>query len=88
MSPKVEDYYGYNNKLAQRVRTYLADRKAVTEQPMMGGLIFMVNDKICVGVIQDDLMVRIDPQRREELLAKPGCRPMEFTQTSQRICAG
>jgi hypothetical protein len=38
--------------VAQRVRTYLAGRKAVVEQPMMGGLIFMVNDKMCVGVIK------------------------------------
>ena len=69
----------YNNQRAQRVRTYLAGRKAVTEQPMMGSLIFMLHDKMCFRVINDDLMVRIDPARREELLAKPGCRPMDFT---------
>src|SRR5215470_11218627 len=69
----------YDNQLAQRVRVYLANRKDVREQPMMGGLIFMVNNKMCVGVMKDDLMVRIDPERREELLAKPGCRPMDFT---------
>ena len=68
----------YDNQLAQRVRAYLSNRKDVRGQPMMGGLIFMVNDKMCVGVIKDDLMVRIDPERCEELLAKPGCRPMEF----------
>ena len=68
----------HDNQLAQRVRASLAGRKGVKEQPMMGGLIFMVNDKMCVGVIKNDLMVRMDPERREELLAKPGCRLMEF----------
>jgi len=69
----------YDNQLAQRVRAYLSNRKDVREQPMMGGLIFMVNDKMCVGIIKDALMVRIDPERYEEMLAKPGCRPMDFT---------
>ncbi len=69
----------FDNQLAQRIREYLAPRQDVAEKQMMGGLIFMVNDKMCVGVIKDDLMVRIDPERREELLAKPGCRPMDFT---------
>ncbi len=31
-----------------------------------------------MGVIKDELMVRIDPGRREDLLAKAGCRPMGF----------
>ncbi len=44
----------------------------------MGGLIFMVKEKMCVGVIKDELMIRIDPERRDELLAMSGCRPMSF----------
>ena len=39
----------------------------------------MVNDKMCVGVIKDEMMVRIDPDRAEEVLEKNGCRPMDFT---------
>ncbi len=68
----------YDPELAQRVQAQLGRRTAFAELPMMGGLIFMVNDKMCVGVIKDQLMVRIDPQRRQELLAMPGCHPMSF----------
>ena len=46
---------------------------------MFGGLCFMVNDKMCLGVEQDRLMVRLDPDRYEEVMKKEGCRPMDFT---------
>ena len=46
---------------------------------MMGGLVFMVDDKMCLGVIGDTLMCRIDPEDRPSLLARPGCGEMAFT---------
>ena len=39
----------------------------------------MVNDKMCVGVEQHRLMVRIDPRRFDEAMEKEGCKPMDFT---------
>jgi TfoX/Sxy family transcriptional regulator of competence genes len=69
----------YNETLADRVRELIADQKKVEEKKMMGGLTFMVNKKMCVGVYKDDLMVRIDPDTREQVLEKTGCRQMDFT---------
>lgn len=69
----------YNEKLAVRVRELLQNKKRVEEKKMMGGLTFMVNDKMCVGVLNDDLMVRIDPDIYEEALERRGCRKMDFT---------
>ena len=46
---------------------------------MMGGLTFMVNGKMCVGVAKDDLMVRLAPEAYEGALQKKGCRQMDFT---------
>ena len=46
---------------------------------MFGGLCFMVNDKMCVGVESARLMVRFDPARTEEVMQKEGCTPMDFT---------
>ena len=46
---------------------------------MFGGLCFMVNDKMCLGVEQERIMVRIDPVVYEEALEKDGCTPMDFT---------
>ena len=39
----------------------------------------MVDDKMCVGVVNDDLMARVGPDAYEESLTKKGSRPMDFT---------
>jgi TfoX/Sxy family transcriptional regulator of competence genes len=70
----------YNEKLANRVRETIAlSHSNVEEKRMFGGLCFMVNDKMCVGVEKERLMVRLDPARYEEALEKEGCKPMDFT---------
>jgi len=70
----------YNEKLADRVREIISERhKNVIEKPMFGGLCFMVNDKMCVGVEQERLMVRLDPAKYDEVMEKEGCKPMDFT---------
>ncbi len=46
---------------------------------MFGGLCFMLNDKMCLGVEQERLMVRLDPVKYDEAMAKEGARPMDFT---------
>lgn len=69
----------YNAKLADRIREALIGTRRVNEKEMMGGLTFMVNDKMCVGIIKDEMMCRIDPEVQEGALEKPGCRIMDFT---------
>jgi TfoX/Sxy family transcriptional regulator of competence genes len=70
----------FNEKLADRVRELIAvNHKNVEEKKMFGGLCFMVNDKMCVGVEQERLMVRLDPARYDEALEKEGAKPMDFT---------
>ena len=70
----------FNEKLADRVRELIfLTHKNVEEKRMFGGLCFMVNDKMCVGVEKERLMVRLDPARYEEAMEKEGCMPMDFT---------
>lgn len=70
----------YNEKLADRTREIIAlTHKNVEEKKMFGGLCFMVNDKMCVGVEKEKLMVRLDPVIFEEVIEKEGCKPMDFT---------
>jgi TfoX/Sxy family transcriptional regulator of competence genes len=70
----------YNEKLADRTREIIAEtHKKVEEKKMFGGLCFMVNDKMAVGVEQERLMLRIDPERYDEAMEKEGCKPMDFT---------
>jgi TfoX/Sxy family transcriptional regulator of competence genes len=69
----------YDEQLATRVRGALARQRNVDEKKMMGGLTFMVNGKMCVGILNDDLMARIDPAVHDEAVKKKGCREMDFT---------
>jgi TfoX/Sxy family transcriptional regulator of competence genes len=70
----------YNEKLADRVREIIAVTHNITEEKkMFGGLCFMVNDKMCVGVEKERMMVRLDPEKYDEVIEKEGCMPMDFT---------
>ena len=69
----------YSEQLAERIRKAFAKTHRVEEKKMMGGLTFMVNGKMCVGILKDELMARIDPTVYEMALQKTGCREMNFT---------
>lgn len=69
----------YNEDLANRIRERLVELPNIAEKEMMGGLTFMYNDKMCVGIIKDELMCRIDPNFHETAVEKLGCRTMDFT---------
>ena len=70
----------YNEHLADKLRQAFGDRKVpFIEKKMMGGLCIMVDDKMCVGVIKDDIMERVGPDFYENGLSKPNAREMDFT---------
>lgn len=67
----------YNEQMADRVRELIvATTNKVEEKKMFGGLCFLVDGKICVGVKPSSILVRIDPAIFEEALEKEGCEPM------------
>jgi TfoX/Sxy family transcriptional regulator of competence genes len=70
----------YNEFLADRMRQVLKEKNvSCKEKAMMGGLTFMVDDKMCVGIVRDNLMARIDPEIYKEALQRKGCKEMDFT---------
>jgi len=66
----------YNEKLADRVREALDDVPKVEEKKMFRGITFMVDDKMCISVSGDELMLRLDPEMTEQLVEENGTRPM------------
>jgi TfoX/Sxy family transcriptional regulator of competence genes len=69
----------YDEDLANRVRELIAMEGGLTEQKMFGGLAFLINGNMSVGVSgQGGLMVRVDPAETDELVAKPHARPFEM----------
>jgi TfoX/Sxy family transcriptional regulator of competence genes len=69
----------YDERLAARIRALLASRADVSERKMFGGLTFMVGGNMCCGVNGEELIVRLDPGREDDALARPHARPMDLT---------
>lgn len=70
----------YDEYLSDRIRVTLKEKNVrFEEKKMMGGLTFMVDDKMCVGIVKKYLIARIGPEIYEESLKKEGCKPMDFT---------
>lgn len=69
----------YDEELATRVRRALDDTRGVVEKRMFGGVAFLVNGNMGVGIHRDELVVRIDPEGTEAALGEPGVRPFDIT---------
>jgi len=70
----------FDEHLAERIRQTLKNESTpFEEKKMMGGLTFMVNNKMCVGIVKEELMARIGPDNYEEAISQAGVRKMDFT---------
>ena len=69
----------YDEKIAERLSKVFSEHKGVKEKKMFGGIAFMLRDHMCVGVINDLLMVRVGPEQYEDTLSEDHVRPMDFT---------
>lgn len=70
----------YDNHLEERItRIFEEQRRDVRKMKMMGGLCYMLDEKMCVGIVKNQLMARVGPDNYEVCLAKEGCSEMNFT---------
>ncbi len=69
----------YDEKLAERVRKAAPPDFAISERKMMGGIAFMIDGKIFVGVVGESLLVRVGREGYEAALARAHVGPMDFT---------
>ena len=58
----------YDENLAARIRQRLARRKNIEEKKIFGGIGFLLNGNLLVGVRKDSLLVRLDPEQSDEAL--------------------
>ena len=65
--------------LSNRVRALLSDAGDVIEKKMFGGLAFLVQGNMSVGVHGSELIVRIDPVETDDALAELGVRIFDTT---------
>jgi TfoX/Sxy family transcriptional regulator of competence genes len=69
----------FNAALAQRIRQRLVRRKSVEEKKMFGGVGFLLNGNLLVGVWKDSLCVRLGPEQAEEALLEPHVKEFDIT---------
>lgn len=70
----------FNEHLGERIATNLQRRGVQYEaKKMFGGLCYLVDGKMCVGVVKDQLMARMDPEQSQAQMERDGVGPMEFT---------
>jgi TfoX/Sxy family transcriptional regulator of competence genes len=69
----------YDTRLVERVRERLDGTDGVTELTMFGGWGITVHGNMAVGVLGDDLIVRVGPDAYDDALARRGARPFDFT---------
>ncbi len=69
----------YDEGLAQRVRDVVERRNNVSEKKMFGGIAWMLGDKMFVGIVKDQLMVRVGKDANDAALKKKHVTQMDFT---------
>jgi hypothetical protein len=69
----------YNLSLAERIRSVLENRAGLSERQAFGGLSFLIHGNMAVGVIGDELVVRLGSEAAEAALADPHVRPFDFS---------
>ena len=69
----------YNADLAELVRQAITGVKGVTEKKMFGGIAFMANDRMLIGVDKDDLIIRCEKEETDALLKKKGVRVFDLS---------
>lgn len=74
----------YNEQFAQRIRASFellpqAVRSNITEKKMFGGIAFLYCGKMTVGIIKDNLMVRVISSKMDRILSSEHVKPMDFT---------
>ncbi|MBW6438276.1 TfoX/Sxy family protein [Actinoplanes hulinensis] len=74
----------FDQALADRIRDGLEDLDGASDRKMFGGIIFMVHGNMAVGVMGDDLIVRLGEQAAEVALSEPGTRVFDITRRPMR----
>ena len=74
----------FDETLAARIRKNLARKKGIEEKKMFGGIIFMLNGNMLVGVWKDSLIVRLGEEQGEKALLEPHVKPFDITGKSMK----
>lgn len=69
----------YDLQLADRIRRLVKGRPDVSEKEMFGGIAFLHRERMFLGIVKSELMVRVGPEGHDAAVALPYARQMDFT---------
>lgn len=69
----------YDQILAERVQSFLADQPGLVSKKMFGGTGYMLHGNMACGVHKESLIVRVGPEGYDAALAEPHTRPFDIT---------
>ena len=69
----------FDETLAGRIRDALARQRGVQEKKMFGGVGFLLNGNMLVGVWKNSLIVRLGEDDHEAALSEPHVREFDIT---------
>ena len=72
-------HMAYSESLAERIRQALARRRGITEKKMFGGVGFLLNGNICVGVWKTSMIARLGQEQAESALNEPYVGDFDIT---------
>jgi len=70
---------GYDKELAEKIKALLEGQKGIDEKKMFGGVCFLLQGNMALGVLNSDLIVRVGPESYGESLRFPDARPFDIT---------
>jgi hypothetical protein len=74
----------YDEVLADRIHDMLNKQPGLVEKKMFGGIAFLIQGNLAVGVHKDMLMVRIGPDAYDETMKYPHTRPFDITGSAMK----
>lgn len=69
----------YSESPAERIRLVFARRPGITEKKMFGGVGFLLNGNMCVGVWKTSLIARLGSEQAEAALKEPNVVEFDIT---------
>ncbi len=74
----------YSKELADDIRARISDHPGLTEKQMFGGIAFMLNGNMAIGVSGEELMVRVGKEAHDEAMSLPGARTFDMSARPMR----
>jgi TfoX/Sxy family transcriptional regulator of competence genes len=69
----------YDGRLADRVRKLVASQRGISEREQFGGVAFLINGNVACGIIGNDLLVRVGPEKHDAAMKSADARPFSLT---------